>query len=333
MSIYQSHSFRNPKRLSFLAFILFVLVLGAYLIQGILSLETSFFTSFVNSWQLLLPAMALVLTFLHNHWFGDLMLLDQNGRAAYRFVFPSFFLIISLGIFSDIRVQTLTSHFAYPPILTFIACPLLALFFIYLILSTKDKDNSPNVMLILGFLLSALVIFYSSKLLSFLLLVPVLLYRLNSISWRNKFAFILGFVLLPLFVLPYLYYLNGIDCLQDIEGWTNYLVSLPTWANKDYIFLLTMILLALFGQANYSFKTGQLSTKQRSFLSSFSLTMWFSLLYLCLLNPYDVFAISLFLFTASLLLSRGLVVLKKRAYYLTLVAYVLIIFTNLYIIT
>ncbi len=331
MSIRQSHNFRNPIRISFLGTAFFLVLLLFYCLYYFFGYGQVLF-SITCRWEFLIPPVALGLLFLLNRWFGDLMLLDKYERAVNRFIFPPLFLLsYSFVFFSTSSVNIDTVLVDYIPIaFDFFLYPSLALLFLYLLFSTKDDEHCPSIMLTLGIILSALSIFYASKIIFVTLLIPVLLYRLNSLSWRNIFALLFGLVLVPLFVLPYLYYQQGEALWGMIKLWLISFTNVPSFFELNPNLSLTVLLTALIGQANYSFKTAQLSTKQRSYLSSFCLMMWFSLLYLAFGLHYDVFVISLFLFTSCMLFSRAVVSLDKKFYYAVMIAYVILIFLSLF---
>ncbi len=331
MSIRQSHNFRNPIRISFLGTIFFVLLLLAYCLMGFFAGGDLSFLVLIFRWEFLVPISALLLLFLLNRWFGGLMLLDKSERALYRFVFPPLFFATYLDFLTYESAmysaeESITSSTAFG----FLLYPCIALLFLYLLISTKDDEQSPSIMLTLGIILSALSIFYASKIIFFTLLIPILLYRLNSLSWRNIFALLFGLLLVPLFVLPYLYYQQGEGLWEVCKLWLESFTSFPSLLELNPLLTITLFLSALMGQANYSFKTAQLSTKQRSYLSSFCLIMWFSFFYLVFVVHYDLFIFSLFLFTSSMLLSRAITTLDKKPFYTALIAYVILISASLF---
>ncbi len=131
-----------------------MLLLLAYCLMGFFASGDLFFLVLVFRWEFLIPISALLLLFLLNRWFGDLMLLDKYERAVYRFVFPS----LLLATYVDVLTYESAMYSAEESIISstafsFFLYPSLALLFLYLLFSTKDDEHCPSIMLTLGIIL------------------------------------------------------------------------------------------------------------------------------------------------------------------------------------
>ncbi len=313
--MYRSNKFINPNRLSILGIALFlVIVLFNVFANSISILEAR---------NYLVPIYILSALFLLNRWFGHLMLLDTEGRSAFRLIFPSLSLILSFLSFTP------QSLIGLSPALTSIILSTSSILFVALLMGTKGDEQSPSLTLAIALLLGSLSIF-SPKLLFLSPFIFYLLYTLKSLSWRNVFVFFWGLILVPLFLLPYLWYLKGADVLILLTAWEGELTKLNTYSDLNVWALLTMFLTAFFGQMSYFFSSSKLSIAQGMLLSSFNVLMWLSFFYILFIESKNIFVLALFVLCSSLALSRAVITLNKRMYYAFLFVYTLLILSNVF---
>ncbi len=327
ISMYHSYKFINPSRLSTFGFLLFsiVVLLNSFL-AFFLGQEGGFFTAIINQQSYIVPIYILLLLFLLNRWFGHLILLDTEGRSVFRLVFPSLLFTLS---FADFTHHLFLWGTSFTPAIEFIIQNLSSVLFLILLLGSRADEQSPSLMIALGLLLASLSAF-TPKLLLFTPIIFYLLYELKSFSWRNIFAFLWGILLVPLFLCPYLWYMYKADIVVLFYDWLRPLTHFNFYLELNYLALTTMFLIASLGQTSYSINSSKLSIAQRMYLSTCNTLMWFSFIYLLFLDSTNTFVVSLFVLCSSLSVSRAVIRLSKKLYYVFLFILPLLILSNIF---
>ncbi len=289
--------------------------------------EKAFLATFVQEQGYLVPIFILSSMFLLNRWLGHLILLDTEGRSAFRLVYPSLSFVV---LFLNFTPQLLIRGSAFLSLsVEFILLTLVAILFVALVLGTKGDERSPSLMLALAFILAGLSVF-KPKLLLLSPIIFYLFYELKSLSWRNVFAFLWGIILVPLFLFPYLWYTNEGDFSFYLRDWIRSFLDFSVSLELNYLLLATMILTALAGQVSYSISSAKLSIAQRMYLSTWNALMWSSLLYIIFLDSTNAFVLALFVLCSSLGLARAVVALNKKMYYFFLFVYTLLMVSNIF---
>ncbi len=331
--MYRNSLQNNPKHLRSFGFLFFLLIFSGYFFRDyILKDSASILIENFNFWEIgLIPILTIALSYILIHWFGNLLLLNKNERSVFLFIFPSsLFTFAYLGSWSTQGFLTGSSAINFAIFL------FLSLLFLNLLLNTKGDKKSPSLMLAISLIIGTLAFipigeqFLMPKVLFFLPTILLLTLQLKSFSWRNNFALLLGLVLTPLFLYPYLFYTN-----RSIEGfiqvWWQDFSNFPSIWELNSLKIGTMFLIMGFSLLNYSVNATKFTINQRTYLSSINSLMTFSLLYLLFLEHSNIFMLSIFAISSSLMFSRTLMSLRKKTYRFVFGLYILLIILNLFI--
>ncbi len=326
--MYRFKSSINPQRLSTFGILFFlVLVLLSSLLGFFFGGEETLFSAMISEKNFLVPIYILLMVFLLNRWLGYLILLDTEGRSAFRLFFPVLIFVFSFLSFTP-QIFIEGKPF-FSSAIEFILINLSSILFIAFLLQTRGDERSPSLMLALALLLGGLSIFMP-KLLIFTPIVFYLLYELKSLSWRNFFAFLWGIILIPLFLFPFLWYRYEGSVSELFYNWLRPITQFNFCLDLNLLSFATIFLFSLIGQVSYSISVLKPSIAQRGYLTSLNALMWLSFVYILFFDNANTFVLSLLILCSTLSLSRAVVSLNKIIYYVFLFVFSLLMLANIF---